>query len=138
MAKVKPERSEGMHDELLTERIDDLLRLSSQMGEEIQREGRNSGVAYRADWSPPNIDRFLAEDLRIALEDEIVPASVEEDTGTGISDREKNREVIKKALIGLKLATLREIARDRRLPTGGSREDVATQIGAAYLWDEDA
>ena len=138
MAKVKPERSEVMHDEVLTERIDQLLRLSNQMGHEIQRERRKSGIAYRVDWSPPNINRFIAEDLRIALEDEIVPASVEEDTGTGISDRERNREVIKKALIGLKLATLRDIARDRRLPAGGSIEDVATQIGAAYHWDEEA
>jgi hypothetical protein len=138
MAKVKPDRSEVVHREVLTEHISDLLRLAREMGEDIQRERRKSGVAYRVDWTPPNIENLLSEDLRIALEDEVVPASLETESATGISERETQREVIKKALIGLKLATLRDIARERRLPAGGSIEDVATQIGAAYLWDEQA
>lgn len=38
---------------------------------------------------------------------------------------ELERELIKKALVGLKLPVLRDIARDRALEAGGGSEDLA-------------
>lgn len=79
-------------------------------------------------------DRLSAR-LRTSLEDELVPAVQTVDGD--ISEREIDREVTKKALIGLKLATLRTIARQRGLATSGNLEDVAEQVAKSYSWDQE-
>lgn len=70
------------------------------------------------------MEHLLADELRSALEDEVVPA-VETEPSAGIVKWELERELIKKALVGLKLPVLRDIARDRALEAGGGSEDLA-------------
>ena len=50
---------------------------------------------------------------------------------------EVKREVIKKALVGLKMPILRDIARGRGLSGSGASEDLATRVAASYHWNEE-
>jgi hypothetical protein len=84
----------------------------------------------------PNIRSLLRDDLRAALEDEIIPV-VEPGNQRVILQREMDEEVIKKALVGLKLPTLRQIARDRSINDKGNSEDLASRIGRSYRWNEE-
>lgn len=114
--------------------IDELLSTARARGRGLRQAGRGRIFTQRPD--KPVIDELLRADLRAALEDELLPA-VEPGSNVSIDPDELSREVIKKALVGLKLATLREVARDRKVPASGNREDVASRIADAYNWDEE-
>lgn len=81
----------------------------------------------------PSIRDLLASNLRAALEDELIPATPME--GGGIAQSEVDHEIAKKALIGLKVASLRQIARDMRVPVSGNAEELASRIAYEYGWN---
>ncbi len=83
----------------------------------------------------PDITELLREELISALEDEVVPA-VRTGPARGILEGELQREIAKKALVGLKLHMLRQIAEKLRLDKRGNLEDVADRIARTYRYDE--
>jgi hypothetical protein len=83
----------------------------------------------------PDITWSLSADLREQLESEVVIATKPDDAGR-INGSEFKKEISKRALVGLKTAKLKEIARFRNLPVSGGVEDLATRIAASYGWDD--
>lgn len=123
-----------LHAEELDAAIAELLDYGRERGERL----RALGGGEREPLTPsPDVSPLLAEELRSALEDEVVPA-VETEANSGIVQWELDRELAKKALVGLKLPMLRELARERSLETTGGSEELAARIARAYRWDEEA
>ncbi|MEX1009024.1 MAG: hypothetical protein WD271_14425 [Acidimicrobiia bacterium] len=83
----------------------------------------------------PSVDAALSAQLRDVLEDEIVPATELEDAK--ILPVELDHEVIKKALIGLKLETLKRVAERSALEGTGNAESLATRIAESYAWNRE-
>lgn len=121
-----------LHAEDLDAAVLSLIGEAKAMGEAIRAKShREAAPAVSAD-----IDHILSDSLRQALEDEVVPA-VETKQG-GLDAVEVEHEVIKKALVGLKVSTLRRLAEEQRLQASGTSEDLATRLGRAYEWDAEA
>lgn len=79
-------------------------------------------------------DASLTRRLQEALEAEIVPA-IELHAGVGILPIEFDHEVIKKALVGLKLETLKKLASRNAAPISGTAESIASAIAERYKWN---
>ena len=117
--------------------------------EELLQFARERGRAGRAPRAPirgaapvrtiredrPNISELVRAEVASLLEDEVLPA-VAPGPGRGILDWELQREVAKKALVGLKLQKLKQLAAEMRLDKRGRSEDVADRIARAYRYDE--
>lgn len=123
-----------LHAEDLDAAVEEALEFARERGEAIR--GAHPDRVYTTREDKPDVTAALGEALRAALEDEIVSA-VETDEGTGILEWEYEREVIKKALVGLKRVELKNIAREKKLEIQGSTEQLAATIGRAYRWDEE-
>lgn len=124
--------------EELNASLDELMALAAERGRVARRAklGPHAGiVTERPDKA--DITNALREDLRDALEDEIVPA-VEAAGGARISEHDIEREIVKKALVSLKLHTLKRIAEDHRLDKRGRAEEVAERLARAYRFDHEA
>lgn len=132
MTAPDPSDTRVRHTEDFDAQIDQILALARERGEAIRR--RNKGVYRRV--KTPNISDLLRDELRQILEDEIVPATAEVPV-RAIMDWEYHQELIKKALVGLKLPALRDIARSQQLVATGGREALATEIGRYYHWDDE-
>lgn len=131
---VTPEQS-VIRVEELDQKIRELLAAARSEGQAIRRANQAAtGMTYRS-VPTPDIDDQLFQDLKLALEDEVVAAVPTTETG-GILPWELNQELMKKALVGVKAPALRQLARDARLPTSGRLELVATRIAQYYHWDE--
>jgi hypothetical protein len=75
------------------------------------------------------------EDLVQQLEDEVVVAVPSPDGS--IRADELNEEVLKRALVSLKVPVLRRIADSKNLKKGGNAEDLAARIAQRYRWNAD-
>lgn len=128
--------SSVMRSEELDAAVDELLQLAQSEGKALRHRGPKGRVFITDRPDKPKIDELLRRTLRTALEDEVVPA-VALPSGGSIDPAELHREVIKKALVTLKLSTLRQLARDRTLLSGGSLEAVAARVAEAYGWNEE-
>ena len=130
-AKDKRERI-VLHGEDLDAAVRDLNEFIKRQAEALRRDSpdRSFSVSKRK----PNIDALFEEHLRAALEDEIVPA-VQTDEQNVIQPPDLDRELIKKALAGLRLDTLRKIATRAGIKPSGALEDLTTQIGRSFRWD---
>ncbi|UXM91110.1 hypothetical protein [Paenarthrobacter sp. JL.01a] len=109
--------------------VTQLYKLATDLGAALREES----VEPLSSVLVPDISDKLEAAIRESLEDEIVP--ITEIQNGGIDDSEVDREVIKKALVSLKLATLRKIAKAEGTASSGSQEDVATRIAQRYSWD---
>jgi len=85
--------------------------------------------------SPDVSDEFIRR-IRSSIEDEIVP--LESAPNGEIDEEEVNREITKKALIGLKSKVLRQIATEAniKLPSRPPIEELASAVARAYEWNE--
>lgn len=117
-------------DKEFDDHVTELMQFAMEAGRSMSRTSASEEVSS----SSPEIQQQLEDQLRVALEDEIVPAH-EIHLG-GIDQGEVEREIVKKALVGLKMATLKKIARDRGAPVGGTLEALATRIAGIYEWDQ--
>ncbi len=113
--------------------LDELLRLATSSGERAAKFPKR--VTLRSPLKP-DISGQIRDELGASLEDEILPA-IEKVEG-GIDRREISRELVKKALVGLKLSQLRELARKNNIPSSGILEEVVTRVARAYEWDSEA
>ncbi len=121
---------------VLSEELDDAVRRMMDLADETALKLRRTPghtVTTHPKFSVEQDDSFLK--LRAALEDEVIAAIPTNGAGT-IAEIEITHEVSKRALIGLKLSRLKELAKDLRVSSRGNSEDVATQIAQAYSWDE--
>lgn len=112
--------------------INELMQLALETGERISEKSDRIGLEPMV--APHDIRSSLHSALRARLEDEIVP--IHEITSGGLDRSEVDREIVKKALVGLKLATLKKIARDKGTRISGNAEDLATRIAREYEWDK--
>jgi hypothetical protein len=117
----------------LARRLSDAGR---ETGEAVLRRRAESGKMVRRIDTPKFADQFLAE-AREALEDEVDiarPADFAED----IEPRERDREIVKKALVRLKLEQLRRIAANEELDYRGNAEEIIERIVDALNADHAA
>ncbi|MDF2146757.1 hypothetical protein [Knoellia sp. p5-6-4] len=112
--------------------LDDLLALATKEGERLRGLSIRNRVATSSP-RKPDISGLLRDRLRTSLEDELVPAPKAEEGE--INSSEVEHELMKKALIGLKLSALRELAKERGVPSSGVAEEVASRVARAYEWD---
>lgn len=123
-----------VHAEDLDAQVRELLQMAKAEGQAIRRATQaETRKVYRI-VPRPDIDELLVDDLKRALEDEIVPAIPVRGGSERIQPWDLDREVMKKALVGLKAPSLRQLARDVRVPTTGRAEIVATRIAQHYRW----
>ncbi|HEX6392974.1 MAG TPA: hypothetical protein VFZ97_06000 [Acidimicrobiales bacterium] len=137
----KRETKRVIHSELIEDVIQQLNDYIAAMVPEVRREHERlaKNIVFRTLPDADHIDAGLDGFLRAALEDEIVPAVPVErvDEQPRIMEYELRQEVIKKALVGLKLPALREIARQSGIPQSGGSEDLATRIARYYKWNDE-
>lgn len=124
-----------VHTEEITAAVDRAAQLAQRWAEEIRRANPEREYVLEAD--KPDVTAALGDVLRAALEDEVVPAT-EVASESEIVAWELDRELIKKALIGLKRDELRTIAASHNLDVRGNAEHLASVIARAYAWDEEA
>lgn len=115
----------------LDAKIKSLFDLATALAHEMRDEANSDKII-----ETPDISQQLEAQLRESLEDEIVPVSMMH--GANVDRSEIEREVVKKALVGLKLRTLKDIAKREGTASSGNMEDVATRIARKYKWDEAA
>lgn len=89
--------------------------------------------------SAPTVDEDLSENflelIIEALQDEIVP--VIESYNGRVREAEVEREIAKKALVGLRLAGLKRLAKEYDLKVSGSSEELAERIAKRVGWNEE-
>lgn len=122
-------RSENFANE-----VESLMTLARERGQ-ASRHNRTGSDALPDGSHAEETHEFLTDRLRSILEDEVLPVYPE---GEAFVDSEFHREVVKKALIGLRLETLREVAKARDVDARGNAEDVAEQIARLYRYDKAA
>ncbi|MCW2667746.1 MAG: hypothetical protein JWN57_2708 [Frankiales bacterium] len=86
----------------------------------------------------PDLSGVAEQALRDLLEEETVALVEPDDGNRGIAEYEFHRELLKKALVGLKTPVLRDLARSRGLEPEGRLDELARQVAASYQWDEQA
>jgi hypothetical protein len=124
----------------LAAEIEELMNVAVEHGRQIRSRRpahRRAGPVRVMRADKADIRSLLTEELRSALEDEVVPAVVADEQQT-IVDSELKRELMKKALVGLRAETLRRIAQGASLDKRGRSEDIAERIARAYRFDESA
>ncbi len=121
-----------------SEEVEALLRYAEERaraGRQPQSPGRGAAPVRTLLPDKPDITDLLRNKIVSALEDEVVLAT-EAGPERGILDWELQREVAKKALVGLKLHKLKELAAEMRLDKRGRSEEIADRIARAYRYDE--
>ena len=120
--------------EELDSTVSELLSMATERGLKIRKspdvEVAVDGVET---FDIPDVSEFLHADLRTFLEDEVTASVVA--NGGDIDTTEVRHEVAKKALIGIKLAWLREASKDLGLASRGKAEEVAERLAKHYKWD---
>jgi hypothetical protein len=112
--------------------LDELLALAATRGEYLRSIPNRVSTSTP---SKPDITGLLKDKLRASLEKELVPAPRARDGE--IDSAEIEHELVKKALIGLKLSALRDLAKESGVASSGVAEDVASRVASAYGWDSD-
>jgi hypothetical protein len=141
MAKVSEkdqQRRSVISAEDFSAEVEELMRYAEERGRaghQPQRPSRGPAPVRTVSPEKPDITDLLRQELVSALEDEVLPA-VTPGPDHGIHDWELQRELAKKALVGLKLAKLKELASEMRLDKRGRSEDIAERIARAYRYDE--
>lgn len=137
--RSKPLRPLVLAEDLSGE-VAELLRYAQERGLEARKarvaDRRYGAVRTLGGDIKPDISDLLREELADVLEDEVVSA-VDPGPGRGILEWELRREVAKKALVGLKVNRLRELAAGLHLDKRGRTEEVAERIARAYRYDEE-
>lgn len=125
--------------EQLSSEVESLLDLARQRGTEARSVKTDTPTQriFTTSPQPAEISELLSQDLRDVLEAELVPA-IDEDSASGIFDREVDREIQKKALVGLRLHTLKRLAGQLGLDKRGRVDDLADRIARAFRYDEEA
>ena len=122
--------------------VDNVMRLVDEQAKKIRAEQdkrvlemRRSSPVRTSGARKPDASDLIRAGLRSALSDEVVvaPSVVGEDD---IEPSEFGRELMKRALMKLKLSDLREEAKDRGVDWRGTEEDVASRLAAALRFDE--
>jgi len=100
---------------------------AAEYGERAEQAARDAGKTIRRfEDKPGDVDETVAQ-LRHALEDEIQIAQPIE--GDAIIDvGEQDREIAKRALVHIKLSTLRQIAKGLDIPHSGNLDAVTDRI----------
>lgn len=128
-------RREVRHVEDLDETLAEILEFASRKADEYRSDPKNT--VYRStDDDFPVVTQALTERLRVALSEEVIAAVPPDDEGR-IRQAEVDREVIKKALIGLRSEALKRIAADAGIAKSGRIEKLAESVAASIGWNPD-
>ncbi len=127
-----------IRSEDLDARVQALLEEAAKLGREAERAARETDhrVVSRQIPSKPDLSKELAEQLREALEDEVLVARPVAGEAV-IEEEEREREIGKRALAHLRLSRLRQAAEDLGLSPQGKLDEVADRIVRSYNADEE-
>lgn len=124
---------------LRSEDVDALVEKMQQMlashRESFAEQVRLPDRAAEALPELPDLTGLAERNLRRYLEDEVIELEKTGDEDT-IRPSEVRRELMMKALVGLKVPTLREVAERRGIASGGRGAALAERVAASYEWDE--
>lgn len=129
----KSNKTRALTEEEILKAASYLAQTASALGREIAAKNLSQDHEPRNSLFP-DISEDLDEALINVLEDEVIPI---EDLDQGSIDQsEVDREVIKKALIGLKLSDLKEVAEAEGIKISGNMEQIASSIARKYGWEK--
>lgn len=123
--------------------VDALVALANKEAQRIRdaklrsRDPRKSGPVRAQSPRKPDARDLMRADILSALTQEVVIAP-EVSGDRDIEASEFDREIMKRALIKLKLSDLRDEAESRGLDPRGTEEDVASRLVQALKFDEQA
>jgi len=123
-----------LRSERVDELFDELLKFAASRGSKLAQDAGVEVPDELLTLDDAVLDS-IADQVRSALEDEVVPAT--EVSNGSIDEYEVNREVMKKALIGLGLQDLRKIATRSDVNSVGPVAEVAERIARRYHWDRE-
>ena len=122
--------------------VDSLIDLIGEEAQRIRRKletralhTRRSGPVRTVGSNRPDVVERVRSDIRAALEKDVVIAP-EAHGEQEIDPSEFEREIMKRALVKLKLSDLKEEARDRDLDWRGTEEQVADRVARALGFNE--
>lgn len=123
----------------LVAEVDDLLRLADERAHEARRARYGDptdqpDISYRAAETTPDITGPLRDRLLASLSAEVIPA-MQAEPGGQIAEWELDREVAKKALVGIKISTLRRVAAEMRVDKRGRADQIAERLARAFRYD---
>lgn len=121
-----------VRDEVLDDRIAELMsRVAAVM------DFDEAALSIRR---TPDFSDILREQLKAHFEDEIIPAVPRSADGGYIEETELQHELVKKALVGLKVSRLREAGEAVGAQLAGAKtaEEVADRVASALGWDSEA
>jgi len=116
---------------------EDLAALARRRGRSLRANttvDEGGGEGLRSGHSRARVQDQLTELLRQSLEDEVIATPSVEDGE--IEETELSRELTKKALVNLKVTTLRRLAREQQVAVSGAAEEVAERVARALEWNE--
>ena len=132
---VDTARRQVRHIEELDDSLAEILAFASKKAEEYGSDPNNT-VYRSADDNFPVVTQALTERIRVALSEEVIAAVPPDDEGR-IRQSEVNREVIKKALIGLRSEALKRIAAEAGIAKTMRIEKLAESVAASVGWNPD-
>lgn len=123
-----------VHDEDLMVFVESLPEF---VGHQVSAVKRASDVGRLYHHSPdkPDIREQLQAQLLEHLRDEVIVATETATDSDAIRPDEVQEEVVKRALVGLRLEGMKRIAKDRGLKMGGKAEVLAERIARSVGWD---
>lgn len=133
----KMERKPVLRDEDLAAALAQLREGLADAGARLAEATAASPGDSRPPVAVPDLSDRAEQALRELLEEETY-ALVEPDGPRGIAANELHHELLKKALVSLKTAVLKDIARSRGMDPENRLDDLARQVAASYQWDETA
>lgn len=118
----------------LEAKLSALYERAQKVGEEAEQAALDAGEEARHSPHTPDVSASWREEMAILLEREMTVARPIEGEAI-IEEREREREIGKRALAHLKLAQLRRIAEDQGLLSEGDLDDVSDRIVRAFNAD---
>jgi hypothetical protein len=115
----------------------ELVAEAARQGKRAEQAAVDAGVeALPGRRKAADLEQTVAE-IREALEEEVTIAH-DLEVGSGIEPTEQELEIAKRALVHIKLPTLRQIARELHLPDGGNLDAVTDVIARNLRCDKEA
>lgn len=121
--------------------VDRMFSVAEEEARRIDRDDR-SGRVRRERADLPDIESRLRDEYQTLLEDEFVLVTGPSDSAEGLASADDSpfgleRDVMKKALMGLRAKALRDLAARSNLETRGTIEALAESIAQTYKWDSE-
>lgn len=116
-----------MTTEELSGEVDAAIQVALDRVSHIEEQGRRAGLTVFRSEQIPSVTEEMAREMLEILSDEVL-VGAETASDLGIPAWEKEKEIGKRALLNLRLSEIRQVARERGLPSSGRIDEIADRI----------